>query len=183
MVFASHVSLFVSIKATNEIGRPVFFLPLFLLPIVISQRPLPLHMVCEQFVDLELDVVHIPHRLLDGGPPVAFALPPLDVVQHLVDPPLLLALLLTNLARALGGLPAVDELQSARLAGAVLLLALLAEGTPLPVATVPAGLFKVAHLVGQRGKVGSAVRVSTTVCLSCGPRQCCDWCAGPDGRR
>lgn len=81
-------------------------------------------------------------------------LPALHVSLQLLETAVLLLDLLAQLARLVAVHGGIHELEPARLAGAVLLGALLAEVSPLPVAAGPARLLKVAHCfwVGEQGK-------------------------------
>jgi hypothetical protein len=87
----------------------------------------------------------VPLSLLDGCHPIALALPPGNVGLHLAHSTIFLVHLVTELAIALLVDRVVDQLQAARLPRPVLLIALLFEVPPLPVAAVPACLFEVAH--------------------------------------
>lgn len=100
-----------------------------------------------QLVNLPLDLPHILLRLLDGGAAVALVAPTGDVVVHLVKAARLGADLVARLAARLEVVGLVHELHAARLAGAVLLVALLPEVAPLPVAAAPAGAVEVAHFL------------------------------------
>lgn len=102
-------------------------------------------MLGHDLVDLGGDVVDVPLRLLDGGGAVPLLLPAGDVGLHLGDAPALLLDLIAELAVPLLVVGAVDQLQPARLARPVLLVALLPEVAPFPVAAVPPGLLEVAH--------------------------------------
>lgn len=96
-------------------------------------------------IDLAHHIMHLAARPLNGGTSVALALPALDVPVHLVVPALLLLRVVTELTHIGLRLGLVDELETARLAHPVLLVALLSEMAPAPVAACPAGLLKVAH--------------------------------------
>lgn len=98
-----------------------------------------------QIRNLALHARNILLRLLDGSPAVSFPFPAGDILCHFAHSPVLLSDLVANLARGRHKNGLVDELESARLAGAVLLIALLAEVSPLPVAAGPECLFEVAH--------------------------------------
>ena len=73
------------------------------------------------------DLADVALGLLDGGAPVALALPPEDVGLELRVPPLLLLHVLAQLALVLLHVRVEHQLQPARLARAVLLGALLSE--------------------------------------------------------
>ena len=96
-------------------------------------------------LNLPLQRANLELRLLDGGAPVALAGPALDVVDHLVHAPLLLVHRLAVLALVGLEVRVVDELEPARLPRAVLLVALLAEVAPAPVAAAPELVVEVAH--------------------------------------
>lgn len=96
-------------------------------------------------IDLPHHIVHLAARPLNGGTPIALALPPLNVAEHLIVPALLLLGVVTELTHVGLGTGLVDQLQAARLAHPVFLVALLPEMAPAPVAARPAGLFEVAH--------------------------------------
>ena len=98
-----------------------------------------------QLLNLVIDPLNIMLRLLNGSHPVALASPTSNVFGHLAYSSVLLGDLLANLARRRNANGFVDELEPARLACAVLLVALLAEVSPLPVAAGPEGLLEVAH--------------------------------------
>lgn len=102
-------------------------------------------MVGPDLVDGHLDLGHVVLGLLDGGAAVALGAPALDVLRHLLVPPLLLLDLVAQLAVARLVLCVVDELEPARLARPVLLVALLFEVAPFPVPALPARLFEIAH--------------------------------------
>jgi len=106
--------------------------------------------------------------LLDGGPAVALALPPVDVVVHLCHAPRLLGDLLADLAVRRYQVRLVHELEPAGFSRAVLLVALLSEVAPFPVPAVPAGLFKVAHFDGR----GVGLLQMSRACSQC----CSHWC-------
>lgn len=99
-------------------------------------------------VDGHLDLGHVVLGLLDGGAAVALAAPALDVLGHLVIPALLLLNLVAQLALARLVVGVVDELEPARLARPVLLVALLAEVAPFPIPALPARLFEITHFLG-----------------------------------
>lgn len=84
-------------------------------------------------------------RLFYGGHAIPLASPTGNILCHLAYSSILLGDLLANLARRRNEVGLVDELEPARLACAVLLVALLAEVSPLPVAAGPEGLLEVAH--------------------------------------
>ena len=106
---------------------------------------LPFPMLAKQIRDLNLDVLDIPLRLLDRCPPIALALPALDVLHHLADPSLLLVGLLAQLAVVGAVVGMVYQLEPAGLPGPILLVALLPEVPPLPVPADPASLLEVTH--------------------------------------
>jgi hypothetical protein len=118
------------------------------------------------------DVVHLAAGPLDGGAAVALALPALHVPVHFVVPTLLLLGVVARLADVALVLGLVHELEPARLAHPVLLVALLPKVAPAPVAATPASLVKVAHcscIRAQRVGVGVARRVCRlSACLSIG---------------
>lgn len=103
-------------------------------------------MLRPNLIDRHLNLRHVVLSLLDGSPPVPLAPPPLDVLRHLVVPPLLLLDLVAQLAVAGLVVGIVDQLEATRLARSVLLVALLAEIAPFPVPASPACLFEIAHL-------------------------------------
>jgi hypothetical protein len=107
-----------------------------------------------EIVYRDLNFGDITLRLLDGGGPATLSMPPLDVVYHFVDTALFLADLLADLADAGLVRRTIHQLQAARLAGAVLLVTLLAEVPPFPVPASPPCLLKVAH--GWRTRRGGA---------------------------
>lgn len=109
---------------------------------------MPLVVLVHYFLDLCRDVLDVSLGLLNGGYPVPLALPPSDVGLHLGDTAVLFLYLVAELAlpRLVGRV--VDQLQAARLSRPVLLVALLPEVPPLPVAAIPASLFEVAHRGG-----------------------------------
>lgn len=84
-------------------------------------------------------------RLFYGSHPVSLASPTSNIFLHLAHSSILLGDLLANLARRRDKAGFVDELEPARLARAILLVALLAEVSPFPVAAGPEGLLEVAH--------------------------------------
>jgi len=94
---------------------------------------------------LDADLLDVSLRLLDRGHTIALPLPPLNVRLHLADAAVLLLYLVAELALARLVDCVVDQLQAARLARPVLLVTLLAEAPPLPVAAGPAGLVEVTH--------------------------------------
>lgn len=96
-------------------------------------------------LDLCRDLLYVSLGLLNGRYPIALALPPSDVGLHLGDPTVLLLHLVAELALSVYIDGVIDELQAARLPRPVLLVALLSEVSPLPVAAVPACLFEVTH--------------------------------------
>lgn len=98
-----------------------------------------------ELYNLAVDIVNVVLGLLDGGPAVTLALPPVDVVPHLVHPPSLLCDLVADLAVRVYRNRLVDKLQPARLARPVLLVALLPEVPPFPVTAPPAGLLEITH--------------------------------------
>ena len=73
------------------------------------------------------DLPDVALGLLDGGAPVALALPADDVGLELLEPPLLLLHVLAQLALVILHVRVEHQLQPARLARAVLLGALLSE--------------------------------------------------------
>ncbi|KAI1817256.1 hypothetical protein GGS20DRAFT_57278 [Poronia punctata] len=87
----------------------------------------------------------VPLGLLYGGGPVGLGGPSRDVALELGVFPLLLLDVLAQLAVLVAQVGAVDELEPARLARAVFLVALVAEMTPSPVAAGPACLVIPAH--------------------------------------
>jgi hypothetical protein len=105
---------------------------------------------CE-VLDLAVDLSNVVIRLLDGGPAVAFVLPSLHIILHLLHAALLLRDLVAHLAIRLYLRRVVDELEAASLAHPVLLVALPAEGVPFPVPALPFSLVKPAHGVGGLG--------------------------------
>ena len=96
-----------------------------------------------------IQIFNVVLGLLDGGPAVALALPPVDVVVHLCHAPRLLGDLLADLAVRRYQVRLVHQLEPAGFSRAVLLVALLSEVAPFPVPAVPPGLFKVAHFDGR----------------------------------
>jgi hypothetical protein len=95
--------------------------------------------------DLAGHLIHFVCSPLDRGRFAAFALPALDVPRHLVPSTLLLLDVVTQLAGVWLRFRFVHQFETAGFAHAVFFVALLAEVTPSPVATGPAGLFKVTH--------------------------------------
>lgn len=85
-------------------------------------------------------------RPLNRRPAVTLPMPSLDITVHFVQTSLLLLRVVTEFANVAFSPRVVDELEAARLAHAVLLVALLTEMAPAPVATAPKRHFKVAHL-------------------------------------
>lgn len=112
---------------------------------------------------LHLNFGDISLRLLDGSGPATLAMPPLDVVYHFADAALFLGDLLADLTDTGLVRRVVDQLQAARLAGAVLLVALLAEVPPLPVPAGPPCLLEVAHGWGMRRRRAAVWRAGTSM--------------------
>lgn len=105
-------------------------------------------MLVHYFLYLGSDFLDVSLGFLDCGHPVALSLPPCNIGLHLVNAPVLLLYLVAELAlaRLVGRI--INQFQAARLARSVLLVALLAEVPPLPVAAGPARLFEITH--GER---------------------------------
>lgn len=106
-------------------------------------------MLIHYFLYLGRDLLDVSLGFFDGGHPVPFSLPPGNISLHLMDAAVLLLYLIAQLA--LSGLVGriIDQLQAARLARSVLLVALLPEVPPFPVAACPACLFEVTHGCGE----------------------------------
>lgn len=111
-----------------------------------SYRILSGPMRCLHLVDLALNFLHLDTCPLDGRLAVSFAVPALNVPLHLVDP----AVFLVNVVAQLALVRLLDrveyQLQAARFACPVLLVALLFELTPSPIPANPARLVEITHL-------------------------------------
>lgn len=106
---------------------------------------LPLVMLIHYLLYLGADLLDVSLGLLDCGHPITLSLPPCNIGLHLVNAAVLLLYLVAELALALLVGRIIDQFQAARLACPVLLVALLTEVPPLPVAAGPARLFEVTH--------------------------------------
>lgn len=96
-------------------------------------------------VDGLLDLDHVPVGLLYRGAAVRLSLPSCDIAVQLVELAFLLLDVLAQLAVLGLAYRVIDELEAARLARPVLLVALLSEVAPPPVPAVPACLVEEAH--------------------------------------
>jgi len=108
-------------------------------------------MLFPEIPDLVLNLCNVISRLLNGSPAVPLTVPPIDILAHFPYAAFLLAHLITQFTGLRLKAGVVDQFQATRLAGAVFLVALLAEVPPLPVPTSPPCLVKVAHVVGVVG--------------------------------
>lgn len=114
-------------------------------------------------VNLITYIVHLDAGTFYRGIPVPLSLPALHVPVHLVITTLLLVDIEANLTQVPLYLCLIDQLEPTRLTRSVLLVALLAEVSPAPIAAAPACLIEVAHGRGgasarRRHRIGPRVR-------------------------